>query len=426
MSACAAGRTLTEPRHRCAACCWPAAWSARRRPRGACRWSWTRGPALPAPLLRLRTPARAAACAARRRRAARHVQPGRARSTAAARCSTGRRRPGRLAAAGRGAGAAPPADGDQRRAGHRQDDHRGQPAGLPAGAAARRPHRAGRAHRQGRRAHERGAAPARRAPAAGAARAAAGRGVDRAPAAGRAPRRQFRHDAGNPLPDRRAGGRRSLDARPGAGHAAAGGRARARPAWCCWATRTSWPRSNRARCSPSSAPTPASAATASTRWPRCARCRPRPSSPAAAPATARCATAVVWLTRNFRFAADSGIGRRGRAHPPGPRRRAAGLAAAARRRRRCAGSTTPAARRRPGHAGSGCTKASRRTSTPCGDDAGDVAAITRAFDRFRVLCAVRDGPRGVAGRSTSGCREQARGRVHRRAGGRAPGSPAGR
>ena len=28
-------------------------------------------------------------------------------------------------------------------------------------------------------------------------------------------------------------------------------------------------------------------------------------------------------------------------------------------------------------------------------DAGDVAAITRAFERFRVLCAVREGPRGV-------------------------------
>ena len=28
-------------------------------------------------------------------------------------------------------------------------------------------------------------------------------------------------------------------------------------------------------------------------------------------------------------------------------------------------------------------------------DAGDVAAISRAFERFRVLCALREGPRGV-------------------------------
>jgi exodeoxyribonuclease V alpha subunit len=107
---------------------------------------------------------------------------------------------------------------------------------------------------------------------------------------------------------------------------------------------------------------------------------------------------VVWLARNWRFATDSGIGRlaalinagdgdalvawlRGQSDPmvewiddggerPGP----AALA-------RIVDGYAPyfeAVRRHP----------------------DDPAAVASAFDRFRVLCAVRDGPRGVAAINT--------------------------
>jgi exodeoxyribonuclease V alpha subunit len=102
---------------------------------------------------------------------------------------------------------------------------------------------------------------------------------------------------------------------------------------------------------------------------------------------------VVWLTRNFRFAGDSGIGRLAALVNQGESRAAveclhdgsgagllhiddAGNAPAAATLQAIADGHAPfidAVRREP----------------------GDVAAVSAAFARFRVLCAVRDGPRGV-------------------------------
>ncbi len=183
------------------------------------------GPALPASLLRLRTPPRHAprAGASRGRRRSQLVTgtarpPGRA--VLRQRRAPGRR--GRLAAARRGAGAARPAHRHQRRPRHRQDDHRRQPARLPDRAGPRLPHRAGRAHRQGRRAHDGRDSPARATPARVLARQDADGLVDGAPAAGRHAHR-LRARRGPPAGHRRAGGRRGLDAGPGARHAVAGG-----------------------------------------------------------------------------------------------------------------------------------------------------------------------------------------------------------
>jgi exodeoxyribonuclease V alpha subunit len=103
--------------------------------------------------------------------------------------------------------------------------------------------------------------------------------------------------------------------------------------------------------------------------------------------------AVVWLSRNFRFGAASGIGcaaehiRRGRAH---------GLLDQLQH----AGDGSLQWIDDGGHAPSAATLQCLRDGfQPYFDalrrDAGDVAAITRAFERFRVLCAVREGPRGV-------------------------------
>jgi hypothetical protein len=159
----------------------------------------------------------------------------------------GRRR--RLAAARRGARAARPAHGHQRRPRHRQDHHRRQPARLPARAGSRLPHRARRAHRQGRGAHDRGHPPAPRStcPRHCAPRCRATRPPCTACWASRPGR--FHTRRRQPAAHRRARGRRGLDAGPGAGHAAAGGRAARRRASSCWATRTSSPPSNRAPCS---------------------------------------------------------------------------------------------------------------------------------------------------------------------------------
>jgi len=102
---------------------------------------------------------------------------------------------------------------------------------------------------------------------------------------------------------------------------------------------------------------------------------------------------VVWLTRNFRFAADSGIAlaaasvRDGRSDVLLVRLRQGedealhwlddGAAAPAAATWQCM---------RDGYAAYLCTVRDARH---------DVAAVTRAFERFRVLCAVREGPRGV-------------------------------
>jgi exodeoxyribonuclease V alpha subunit len=102
---------------------------------------------------------------------------------------------------------------------------------------------------------------------------------------------------------------------------------------------------------------------------------------------------VVWLRRNFRFAAESGIAR----------------AAASVRDGR---SDELLAQLRQGDAGAvhwlddgaaaptaptwQCMRNGYATYVQAvRDDAQNVAAITRAFERFRVLCAMREGPRGV-------------------------------
>ena len=113
---------------------------------------------------------------------------------------------------------------------------------------------------------------------------------------------------------------------------------------------------------------------------------------------------VVWFNRNFRFAADSGIGRlaadtvAGRAD-----------AALAWLRRGDDPSVQWIDDAQPGLApatlaalvaGYAPYLAALQTGVPgmadVDRDSVDVAAITEAFGRFRVLCAVREGPRGVA------------------------------
>ena len=103
---------------------------------------------------------------------------------------------------------------------------------------------------------------------------------------------------------------------------------------------------------------------------------------------------VVWLTRNFRFAADSDIAcaalqvREGRADAllEGLRR-----AADPSLRWLQDGAAAPDAR---------TLQCLRDGFTPyfdaVRDAGGDVAAVTRAFARFRVLCALREGPRGAS------------------------------
>jgi exodeoxyribonuclease V alpha subunit len=101
---------------------------------------------------------------------------------------------------------------------------------------------------------------------------------------------------------------------------------------------------------------------------------------------------VVWLTRNFRFAGDSGISRLATLINQGDARQAIDLL-------------------RHGGAGlqhiddaRGLPDAATLQTIADGHaafidsvhrDPGDVAAVSEAFARFRVLCAVRDGPRGV-------------------------------
>ncbi len=102
---------------------------------------------------------------------------------------------------------------------------------------------------------------------------------------------------------------------------------------------------------------------------------------------------VVWLTCNFRFGAASGIGRAAEHIRHG---RPAELLAQLRQAGDSSlqwlddGGVTPSAATRQqlldGYAA--YFDALRH-------DAGDVAALSRAFERFRVLCALREGPRGV-------------------------------
>jgi len=102
---------------------------------------------------------------------------------------------------------------------------------------------------------------------------------------------------------------------------------------------------------------------------------------------------VIWLSRNFRFGADSGIGRAAEHIRQGRSvelldqlRDAADPSLQWLDDGGAAPSTATRQRLLDGYA-------------PYFDalrhDAGDVATVMRAFERFRVLCAVREGPRGV-------------------------------
>jgi exodeoxyribonuclease V alpha subunit len=120
------------------------------------------------------------------------------------------------------------------------------------------------------------------------------------------------------------------------------------------------------------------------------------------PPPARAASAlrdsVVWLTRNFRFAGDSGIGRLAALINQGDAPQA--LA--------CLRSGTDGSLLHVDDAGARPAAATLQVMIDghaaffdaLRRDPGDVAAVSAAFERFRVLCAVRDGPRGVVAINT--------------------------
>ena len=105
--------------------------------------------------------------------------------------------------------------------------------------------------------------------------------------------------------------------------------------------------------------------------------------------------AVVWFTQNFRFARDSGIGRlaalinAGNAEPTLTWLRSGGDASV---RWLANASVAP-----PPEALQRMTQGYAPFFEAIDRDPTDHAAISAAFARFRVLCAVRDGPRGVVG-----------------------------
>ena len=116
----------------------------------------------------------------------------------------------------------------------------------------------------------------------------------------------------------------------------------------------------------------------------------RPPAPMA-PSALR--DAVVWFDRNFRFASDSGIGRLAALVNAGDAEQALawlGSHADSSVRWIADGSSAPSAP---------SLQAMVAGYAPFVDavrrDTGDQAAITAAFARFRVLCALREGPRGV-------------------------------
>ena len=102
---------------------------------------------------------------------------------------------------------------------------------------------------------------------------------------------------------------------------------------------------------------------------------------------------VVWLSRNFRFGAGSGIARAAEHIRQG---RADALLEQLQHPADGSVQWLDDAGPVPSDATLQCL---RDGFAPYFDalqrDAGDVAAISRAFERFRVLCALREGPRGV-------------------------------
>ena len=115
-----------------------------------------------------------------------------------------------------------------------------------------------------------------------------------------------------------------------------------------------------------------------------------PPAPARASALQDCA---VWFTQTYRFSRDSGVGRLANYVNTGQARAAADW---------LRGATDDDVRWLEAGVGTDPEAVLREMDSGFADyvrsvaaDPGDVAAITDAFGRFRVLCALRDGPRGV-------------------------------
>jgi exodeoxyribonuclease V alpha subunit len=144
--------------------------------------------------------------------------------------------------------------------------------------------------------------------------------------------------------------------------------------------------------------------------------------PGAAAAQHGLADQVIWFTRQHRFAADSGIGRLAAALQhgqvatamqvlrdgpgggvcwldDGPHTTPSGLGSATEQALQDGYADYLAALQALVDMGDGSV-ASTVASTVAGSDGGSsnprIAVAMAAFDRFRVLCAVRDGPRGLA------------------------------
>jgi len=103
---------------------------------------------------------------------------------------------------------------------------------------------------------------------------------------------------------------------------------------------------------------------------------------------------AVWFTRTYRFAADSGIGRLAGDVNAGRSREAISWLRAGADPDAAWLETAPHASLDEALARMDAGYADYREAVAT--DATQVAAITAAFARFRVLCALREGPRGVA------------------------------
>ena len=102
---------------------------------------------------------------------------------------------------------------------------------------------------------------------------------------------------------------------------------------------------------------------------------------------------AVWFTQTYRFAADSGIGRLARDVNAGQARAAIDWL-------REASDPDVAWLDEPTHAGAAAASQAMDAGYAAyahavGADATQVAAVTEVFGTFRVLCALRDGPRGA-------------------------------
>ena len=121
-----------------------------------------------------------------------------------------------------------------------------------------------------------------------------------------------------------------------------------------------------------------------------------PAEAIVAPAPARASAlqdCAVWFTQTYRFSRDSGVGRLANYVNTGQARAAADW---------LRGDADPDVRWLDAATGSDNERALLEMDTgfaaygqAVAADPANVAAITEAFGRFRVLCALRDGPRGV-------------------------------